>query len=221
LVIIIGLGGLGGGGFGLYRELTRPATPTEVSAALRAEIASRWERLPAGQIFPSSVPYQTGAGMDTTARLVGIAPPAQCAAALDSTLAQALGHHGCIKVLRATYVDASGTVVVTAGVAVLPSGTAAAQAAADVSSDRHAGVRVVTFPGTVTNLFRDSGREWLRVMAQGPYIFLSAAGYTSGVTGRGFGANPALSDLGNGVAAREISVLTSGRKPCQREDIQC
>jgi hypothetical protein len=159
--------------------------------------------------------------MNTAARLVGIAPPAPCTAALDSALAQAFGRHGCIKVLRATYVDASGTVVLTAGVAVLPSATAAAQAAADVTAIHHAGLRVVAFPGTVTKLFRDSRREWLNLTVQGPYVFLSAAGYASGISGRGLRANSALIDLGNGVAAREITVLTSGRKPCQREDIRC
>jgi hypothetical protein len=221
VVIAVGLAGVGGGGFGLYRELTRPATHAEVATAVRAEIASRWARLPTAQIFPRSVAYRTAEGMDTAARLVGIAPPAACATALDPVIAQAFARHGCIKVLRATYVDASGTVVVTAGVAVLPSGTAAARAAADVNSDHHAGVRVVAFPQTVTNLFRNSGRESLSILARGPYVFLSAVGYTTGLTGRRLGANPALGDLGAGVANREIVVLTGARKPCQRKDIRC
>src|SRR6266568_1032673 len=221
VVIVVGLAGVGGGGFGLFREFTRPATQTEVATALRAEIASRWARLPAKQIFPGSIGYTTAGGMNTAARLVGIAPPASCTAALDSALAHAFSRHGCIKVLRATYLDASGTVVLTAGVAVLPSGTAAAQSAADVNSIHHAGLRVVAFPGTVTNLFGDSRREWLNLTVHGPYVFLSAVGYASGISGHGLRANPAFSDLGNAVAAREITVLTSGRKPCQREDIRC
>jgi hypothetical protein len=221
VVIAVGLAGVGGGGFGLYRELTRPVTHAEVATAVRAEIASRWARLPAAQIFPSNITYRTAQGMDTAARRVGIAPPAACVTALDPVIAQAFARHGCIKVLRATYVDVSRTLVVTVGVAVLPGGTAARRAAADVNSDHHAGVRVVAFPGTVTNLFRNSGRESLSIQASGPYVFLSAVGYTTGLAGRRLRANPALGDLGAGVANREIVVLTSARKPCQRKDIRC
>jgi hypothetical protein len=221
MAVVVGVAGVGGGGFGLFRELTRHATKTEVAAAVREEIASRWQRLPAGQIFPRSVAYTTAEGMDTAAHLVGIAPAASCAAALDKVAAQALSRHGCITALRATYLDASGTLVLTAGIVVLPGAAAAGQAAADLNSHPHAGVRAVAFPGTVAQSFRDSRREWFSVTVRGPYVFLSAVGYTTGVSGHGSGGNPALSDLGTGVANREMTLLTSARKPCQREDIRC
>jgi hypothetical protein len=55
-LIVMGLAGVGGGGWLVYSELARPATHAEVAAAARAEIASRWERLAAGQIFPANIP---------------------------------------------------------------------------------------------------------------------------------------------------------------------
>jgi hypothetical protein len=52
VLVLAGLAGLAGGGIPLYAELTRHATGAEVAAAGRAEIATRWQRLPAGSIFP-------------------------------------------------------------------------------------------------------------------------------------------------------------------------
>lgn len=53
--------------------------------------------------------------------------------------------HGCRMVLRATYLDASGTLAVTMGVAVMDSPLAAQQADATVTSDLpNAGVRAAT-----------------------------------------------------------------------------
>src|ERR1700728_5111933 len=54
LLLALGLSSLGAGGFLLERELGRAATPAEIAAAGRAELAARWRELPAGAIFPAS-----------------------------------------------------------------------------------------------------------------------------------------------------------------------
>src|SRR5260221_480079 len=129
LLVAAGLAGVGGGGVGLALELPRTATKAEVAAAVQAEIASRWQRLAAGKIFPEAVGYSTSdESAPMTARLVGIASPASCAAALDPPAASLLRRYGCATVLRATYVDASGTLATTAGIVVMTSASAASHA---------------------------------------------------------------------------------------------
>ena len=122
---VIGLAGVSGGGWLVYSELARPATHAEVIAAGQAEIASRWERLAAGQIFPAIIHYAAPSGLVTTAYRIGIAPRSSCRAALDPPLAAVLDRRGCTTVLRASYTDASRAFMLTAGIAVMPNATSA------------------------------------------------------------------------------------------------
>jgi hypothetical protein len=221
-LVLAGLAGLAGGGIPLYAELTRHATPAEAAAAGRAEIATRWQRLPAGSIFPATVSYLTSDGLRTTARRVGIAPRASCPAAVDPAAAAILRRHGCVTVLRATYLDASGTLAVTVGVAVMP-GPAAAQAAVNAltSGPRQPGVRVVPFPQTTAGLFGNAQRGRRDVAAShGPYAYFYAAGYTDGRSA-GNRSAPGPGDLGNGVMGQIVTVLSGGPQPCARRDIRC
>ena len=78
LFVVAGLAGLGGGGSLLAVVLTRPPASAEIAAAGRAEIASRWQRLPAGKIFPATIGYLTSDGLDTAASRVGIASITSC-----------------------------------------------------------------------------------------------------------------------------------------------
>ena len=221
LLVLLGLCGIIGGGVALYLEFTRSATPAEVSAAGSAELASRWTRLTAGQLFPASVGYATSDGLQSTASRVGIAPAASCAAALDPSVAAILRRLGCRTVLRATYLDPSGTLVATVAVAVMSSPRAAQQAGATVTSDLpKAGVRALTFPGTTAGQFTDAQRGWFQATPQGTYLLFYAAGYADGRPG----ATADIigpPDLGQGVMERVVSALSGGKPPCQRKDIQC
>lgn len=82
----------------------------------------------------------------------GIARPAACARAADPAVAQVLTRAGCVTVLRAAYVDASGTEVVTVGVAVMRNTAAATQASQAVGSDG-IGVDAYPVPGTAASRF--------------------------------------------------------------------
>jgi hypothetical protein len=73
LLTAAGLAGIAGGGWLGYRAMTRPASRAEIAAAGQAEIASRWERLTAGQMFPPQVGYTGLAGTQTSAARAGIA----------------------------------------------------------------------------------------------------------------------------------------------------
>jgi len=163
------------------------------------QVASRWQAIPAGKIFPASVPYQLPATVleDTTplnldALRVSIAPQqSDCGKSVTSAAAGAvLDHEGCEAVLRATYVDSTRSYVMTVGVAVLP--TAAAASSADTGLARPllaaarnadgvtrllAGVQVVRFSGMAAELY-DYNRQISDSFSYGPYVVMYAAGYS-------------------------------------------
>lgn len=217
----LGLAGIAGGGWLGYRELTRPATRAEIAAAGQAELASRWERLTAGQMFPARVGYTGLEGIKTSALLVGIAPRATCRAALDPAAATALDRPGCTAVLRAAYTDASRTFVLTAGVAVMRSAAAAGRALASLTAQQaHGGVKAASFPGTVAGQPGASG-DWSGGFHVGPYIILFTGGYADGQPAGVTAVNPALVDLAYGVARPLASLMTPAGSPCARPDVQC
>src|SRR2546425_639298 len=72
-----------------------------------------------------------------------------------------LGRHGCAAMLRATYIDATGSLVVTIGVAVMPDAAATAVSIRALPS-RHgvrSGVRPLAFGNTLTAGFGSRQRQ--------------------------------------------------------------
>ncbi|MGH3238647.1 MAG: hypothetical protein ACRDOH_36400, partial [Streptosporangiaceae bacterium] len=163
------------------------------------EVMRRWQTMPAGRIFPASVSYQLSAGLlqdatplDLDALRVSIAPQvSDCAKAVTSQLAGAvLRRNGCEAVLRATYIDATRSYVMTVGVAVLPTAAAATSAGSGLSRPRLAvardaaeagrlpvGVLVVRFSGARARLY-DYSRQIVASFTAGPYVVMYAAGYS-------------------------------------------
>ncbi len=190
MAVVAGLIGLAGSIVGLgTRIMPRHFTAAEQQKIISWEIGKRWRAWPAGEIFPASVAYRLSAaslasdtGLTLTARRVGIAPAASCAAATDTVAAQALARGGCSTVLRATYADAAGAFVTTVGVAVLPSARSAAAVKSALSSSGtpQPGIRATAFPGTLTAWFADRSRQISLSLSTGPYLVMYAAGYTDG-----------------------------------------
>ena len=165
------------------------------------EVMRRWQTLPAGQIFPASVSYQLPAQLlqdatplDLDALRVSIAPQqSDCVKAVTSAAAGAvLRRNGCEVVLRATYVDATRSFVMTVGVAVLPTEAAAASAGSGLSqlsqarlavardpvgARLSAGVLVVKYRGTAARMY-DYNRQISASFTAGPYVVMYAAGYS-------------------------------------------
>lgn len=222
-LLTIGVLLIAGGAAALVRELTRAATPAETSAALQQEIATRWERLPAGKIFPATTHYSDAAGNVMLARLVGIAPPASCRAGLEPSDYKLVRGLGCATMLRATYVDASGTLAITVGIAVLRSPAAARQASnIAVSLAAGDGLHALTFSGTITDQFGDAARGVQGGLAGGPYAFLYTAGFTDGQpTTAAVQEQDELQSFGNSVATGLEGALTGHGKPCNMKDITC
>ena len=195
------------------------------------EIAGRWQQLTAGRIFPASVGYQLSAAvlqdvspLNLTARRVAIAPQSGCGSGVTtSAAAKVLRRYGCKAILRATYVDATRSYVMTVGVAVLPSHAAATQASQDLSAGRlttadqpaasqagadqaaaaqlAAGILVVRYHGTAAAMY-DYSRQLSVSFAKGPYLVMYAAGYAD--------SRPQVRVASDPYAYAEMTSLASG-----------
>jgi hypothetical protein len=202
VALILGLVGLAVAVTGVVIQvLPRQFTASEQRRIEAWEVSRRWQRMPAGQIFPASVTYQLPAGvLDDTAPLdlpalrISIAPQqSDCVKAVTSAAAGAmLNRNGCQAVLRATYVDATRSYVMTVGVAVLPTAAAAASvndglspprlaAAHDAGSGGRlaAGVKVVRLGSAGAQRY-DYNRQIAASFTAGPYVIMYAAGYADG-----------------------------------------
>jgi hypothetical protein len=189
LLLVVGLVGLAGAAVGIaHRLLPRQFTPAQQRQIIGWEMARRWRTLPAGKIFPAAVSYTVPAtafhgssGLTLQAQRLSIGTPESCTAALSPAVASVLDHSGCATVLRATYVDASGSMVATVAVAVLPTSAATARVVPDLRQAATAGdllVQTLPVPGTAALGFIDIDRQLSYVSAAGPYVVLSTAGFT-------------------------------------------
>ncbi|MDX6744018.1 hypothetical protein [Actinocorallia sp. A-T 12471] len=175
--ITLGVSLLAAGIAALAYDLTRAPTPAESKRATERELHDRWRRLDAGVLFPAEVNYGADGSDARVARRVGIAEPATCRDALDPKAADLLAPFGCETVLRATYVDASGTEVVTVGVAPLRDLDAARQLVLELSAAGGSGLRAVSFPGTVAASFTDARRQASAVSVAGRHLLFQTGGW--------------------------------------------
>ena len=188
--LLLGLAGLTASAAGVVVQLLpRRFSAVQAEQLSTWEMLRRWRAWPAGQIFPRTLGYDLpgyafdGArGLHLTARRVGIARMAHCASAVDASAAKVLNGQGCQVVLRATYVDATRSLVTTVGVAVMPTPAAAASAAnaLSVGSGVRPGVVPVPFPRTIAARFGAQERQLTVATSDGPYLVLSAAGFADG-----------------------------------------
>ena len=198
--LVLGVAGFVISAAGLATQLL----PRQFSAAQQQqietwEIASRWQQMAAGQIFPASIGYplsaavlQDATGLNLKALRIAIAPQSGCGPNVTTSAAAAvLRRDGCKAVLRATYVDPTWSYVMTIGVAVLPSDAAAKLASQSLYQTRltavrsaetgqlPAGIRVVRYRGTAASIF-DYSRQISASFPAGPYVVMYAAGYADG-----------------------------------------
>jgi hypothetical protein len=223
VLLAIGVAGAGGGATVLGLEVTRHATTAEAAAAGQQEVATLWERLPAGQIFPRQVPYLGAAGSTGKAVLVGIAPASSCTTAVDPDLVAPLSSTGCTTMLRATYIDPTGTVIATVGLAAMGTAQAASGAAAAIGGNTTSGLRALSFPGTVSSNFTPGARVQFGVGAHGPYLTMYTAGYVDGRSTPGDSGdevNPPL-DLGISLERALDQLFNTPSKPCENRFIAC
>jgi len=196
-LLILGVAGIGVSLVGMAMQLLpRHFTARQQQQIVDWEAGKRWRELTAGTIFPASVQYLSpsvlGAGTPVkfTATRIGIARQASCTAATDATVGAVLSRNGCKAVLRATYVDATDSYVVTAGVAVLPgmaqasavgrelAGVAPATKSSGAGSAKVAdGIRPVSFKGTPAAWFTYENRQIAASASAGTYVVFYTIGY--------------------------------------------
>jgi hypothetical protein len=191
-LLAVGLVGLAVSAVGIAHQLLpRHFTAAQQRAIATWEVERRWRADPAGTIFPASVPYylpptllNADTGMALHARLLGISPLTSCAQAVSGTANRLLRAHGCSDVLRATYVDGSGSLVATVAVAVLPSTTAAGAVVSDLSqaggASRPALVRALAIAGTPAAGFGAAQRQLSYAEGAQSYVIMATAGFADG-----------------------------------------
>jgi hypothetical protein len=212
--MVLGLVGLAASAAGIaVQVLPRRFSAAQQQQIMAWESARRWRATSAAKIFPAAITYQLPsfalsgpAGLLLRARRVGIGRRAGCMPGADRAAAAVLSRHGCTALLRATYVDATGSLVVTVGVAVLP-GTAATAASIRALPSRHrlrSGVRPLAFADTLTAGFGLAQRQLSYAVPAGPYLIMSVAGYADdrprvAVSSDAY-AQDEMASLANGVA---------------------
>jgi hypothetical protein len=189
VLLVVALCGLAVGAAGVARQVL----PRQFSAAQQQQIATwqmsrRWRAMPAGQIFPASVSYavppqalDASQSLTLTATRLGIGPQSGCAAEVSAAAAAVLAAGHCMALLRATYVDASGSMVITLGIAVLPDKAAASAAALKLPATgfgQRFAVHALPVAGTPAARFHDAERELSIAVSAGPYVVLATAGFT-------------------------------------------
>jgi len=202
VALILGVAGFAVSLTGVTVQLLPRHFTVEQQRQIQAwEVMRRWQLMPAGQIFPASVSYQLSAKtlqdqdpLQLNAFRVSIAPQeSDCAKAVTSAAAGAvLRKNGCQAVLRATYVDATRSFVMTVGVAVLPDAASALSVHTKLSTLRlaaarqagrasllPAGVLVLRYAGADGRTY-DYNRQISASFTAGPYVVMYAAGYSDG-----------------------------------------
>ena len=212
IVLFVGMAGLAASAAGVSAQLLpRKFTTSQQQQIANWETARRWRALTAGKIFPASITYQVssdtlnaGSQLALTAYRVGIARELSCAKAADAAADRVLSAGRCTALLRATYADETDSMLVTVGVAVMPSAGAAKSAAGKLSADQEATVRALGFRGTLAASFSDRNRQLSWATSDGPYVIMTTAGYANGEPQVSVASDPytdqEMSSVANGIA---------------------
>jgi len=178
--------------------MPRRFTPAQQSRIEAWDVAQRWRTTPKTKLFPARAHYQlagwaigSSGALHLTARRLEIARQATCvsAAGANQTIRALLERDGCQALLRATYTDATSSIVLTVGVAVLGSENSALTAAHFLAGgtaegqgavSRHLVLRPVPVPGTPAAAFGARQRQLAWVVGAGSYLVLATAGFADG-----------------------------------------
>ncbi|MFI0942028.1 hypothetical protein [Streptomyces sp. NPDC021020] len=190
--LVLGLGLIGGATAGAVLDRGPDAAPSAVprSPAEFAQARLVWRGTPVDTLFPPVVDGkgQGPGGADRTWTRIGVAEPGDCTGAFDPLLDRVLAPTGCVKLLRATYVDSTSTTVTTVGVLVTAGEAAGMSALAQRWTAEHLGSRTdliprpVAFAGTAAARFGNAQRgSWdVRVSTAAPFVVYAVSGFADG-----------------------------------------
>ncbi|MGI5467790.1 hypothetical protein [Streptomyces sp. CA-132043] len=216
---MLGLGLIGGAAAGSW--LAGEPGPGEATAATFGETRGLWHSLPVNTLFPRTL-HGTAAGpggADRTWKRIAVAPDTDCADAFDPLLAKALAPAGCKRLLRADYVDATHSSVITVGVVTTRADAAGMRAlnkrfsTEKLDTRRDLMPRPYTAPGTLAADFGPEQRaSWsIQVLPDAPLVVYAVSGFADGremtdpqpaseATRTGATSAPAQSGLGHDAA---------------------
>lgn len=190
LVLGLGLIGTAVAGAAVDRGPRTPAPVADDSAAAFATARQVWRNTPVSTLFPPTVSDRNAGpgGADRAWTRIGVAAPAGCAGAFDPPLSKVLAPAGCVKLLRATYVDSTSTTVTTVGLLVTAAQAPAMRALNERWSAGELGDRTdllpaaVAFPGTAAARFggRQRGSWDVQISADLPFVVYAVSGFADG-----------------------------------------
>ncbi|WP_425329448.1 hypothetical protein, partial [Streptomyces inhibens] len=187
--LVLGIGLIGGAAVGSWlADDSADATPTAEAAFAKGHDV--WHNTPVDTLFPRTV---NGLGVgpggaDRTWTRIAVAPDSGCTDAYDPKLAQALATAGCTRLLRATYVDATRSSVITVGAQTTKADQPGMMALNTRFSTKSLGTRTDLLPlpyaakGTPAAGFGRAQRaSWtVRVLIDLPVIVYAVSGFADG-----------------------------------------
>ncbi|WP_437097640.1 hypothetical protein [Streptomyces flavidovirens] len=188
--LVLGAGLVGGAVTGSW--LTGGADAGAAAPTGYAEARGLWHSAPVDALFPPTIKGD-GAGPGGADRVwtrVAVAPDSGCAQALDPLLLKALEPVGCLRLVRATYTDATTSSVTTVGMLFTEADAPAMKALRARFSNEGLADRTDLMPrtypakGTVAAGFGDRQRaSWtVRVLTDVPVVVYAVSGFADGRT---------------------------------------
>ncbi len=189
--LVLGLGLLGGAATGTL--LTGDGGSGTVSARTAYHDAGElWHSIPVDRLFPPTLKGEGAGpgGADRTWTRVAVAPDSGCKTAFDPLLYKALRPAGCLRLLRATYTDATQSQVTTVGLMFTKADLEATKALRTRFTEQGLDRRTDLMPrpyaakDTVAAGFGDAQRaSWtLNVLTDAPVVVYAVSGFADGRT---------------------------------------
>ncbi|WP_328507580.1 hypothetical protein [Streptomyces sp. NBC_00391] len=187
--VVLGVGLIGGAAAGSWLSGDPGADSSRDTFAAAGEL---WHGVPVDELFPPTVRGEGAGpgGTDRTWTRVAVAPDSGCADAFDPLLRKALAPVGCLRLLRATYTDATHSNVTTVGLLFTKTDTAAMAALRNRFTkdglDRRTDLmpRPYAAEDTVAAGFGDDQRaSWtISVLTDVPVVVYAVSGFADGRT---------------------------------------
>ncbi|MFC8197117.1 hypothetical protein ACFUTV_17175 [Streptomyces sp. NPDC057298] len=186
--VVLGLGLIGGAVTGSW--LTGDSSGASGKPDAFTAAGDLWHSIPVDELFPPTVDGE-GAGpgsADRTWTRIAVAPDSGCKDAFDPLLRKALAPAGCLRLLRATYTDATRSHVTTVGLLFTKADSAAMgvlhRRFEEQGLDRRRDLmpRPYAAKGTVAAGFGDAQRaSWtLSVLTDAPVVAYAVSGFADG-----------------------------------------
>lgn len=187
--VVLGVGLIGGAAAGSWLTGDPGSDGSRDTFAAAGQL---WHGVPVDELFPPTLQGEGAGpgGTDRTWTRIAVAPDSGCADAFDPLLRKALAPVGCLRLLRATYTDATRSNVTTVGL-LFTKGDATAMTALKArfekdGLDRRTDLmpRPYAAEDTVAAGFGDSQRaSWtISVLTEAPVVVYAVSGFADGRT---------------------------------------